>query len=137
MILTKRQCTDIEYHLFNAQEERLELARRQRDIIHGTPVRDEAGVHAGGPSDATGAAVVQLDRELADLDAWVSVVTAVFSHFRGTPKGSLLTARYVERSDIDVVCEQLYIARQTFYDWRNDILIYAALKASEKGIFSI
>lgn len=132
MLLTRAAVREIERHLMEWDNERQILAEREAEIIEHRPA-NETGRRGSMPGDPTGRAAALLEQLDKDRQ-WVDVVTQTFERFKGTPKGTLLEARYVEHGKATSICRQLFISEKTFYDWRMDILMFAALLAMRRGL---
>ena len=76
--------------------------------------------------------------ELAGEDAheWMMVIQEVLDHFEGTGKDRLLRMVYFQDRTEVYVCSELFIERRTFYAWKNEVVLYAAFLAVQRGILA-
>ena len=72
----------------------------------------------------------------ADREEWRRVVSEVEERFRGTEQEALL---YFMRSGrpAEQTAAALHIDRGTYFRWRNEVLLFTAIKAAEAGILSV
>ena len=137
--LTVEQLNEIESHFIYANEERLKVEEIIKDIAEESSYAlDATGVHGTKISDMTADRVTRIEKETRVLRAWGEVVTATFEHFRNDILMlNLLSMLYVERFSPEEIMGRLFISKTTLYEYRKEILRFAAIKAAEKGVFSI
>lgn len=138
MVISKEVCQLIESHFFNHEQEKKELQRRKieiaEEIVH---VLDPTGIRGSGTSDPTFHKTKKIEKETALLQAWVEVVQATIDHFKGTEYEQFIHDVYNERTRYTQAEWKLFMSRRTFYNRREKIILYAAMKACEKNLISI
>lgn len=137
--LTYEQMNEIESHFIYAQEDRLRVAELTADIAEASSYAlDPTGVHGTKISDMTADRVERIEKETRELKGWVQVVIETFKHFeKDVLMINLLSMLYVEKIGAEAVMDKLYISKTSLYEYRKEILRYAALKAVSKGIFEV
>ena len=137
--LTYEQMNEIESHFIYAQEERIRVAELTADIAEASSYAlDPTGVHGTKISDMTADRVERIEKETRELKGWVQVVIETFKHFeKDVLMINLLSMLYVEKIGAEAVMDKLYISKTSLYEYRKEILRYAALKAVSKGIFEV
>ncbi len=138
MVISKEVCRLIESHFYNHEQEKKELQRRKieiaEEIVH-TP--DPTGIRGSGTSDPTFHKAKKIEKETAFLQAWVEVVQATIAHFKGTEYERFIHDVYNERTRYTQAEWKLFMSQKTFYNRREKVILYAALKACEKGLVVI
>ena len=137
--LTYEQMNEIESHFIYAQEDRIRVAELTADIAEASSYAlDPTGVHGTKISDMTADRVERIEKETRELKGWVQVVIETFKHFeKEVLMINLLSMLYVEKIGAEAVMDKLYISKTSLYEYRKEILRYAALKAVSKGIFEV
>ena len=138
MILDRSIIKEIERHFFNWQQERLELEDAAKAVAERSDYGfDASGVRGSEVSDPVLRGVIELDERTRVLKAWTGVVEAVRNKFKGTQYLQLMTMVYAEKASPVKVQNEMFIGESTYYEWKKDILIYAALKACEAGVLRV
>lgn len=137
--LTCEQMNEVETHFILAREERLMVEEiRERIAEAVTYAIEPTGVHGSGTSDITAERASLIEKETRELRLWGDVVTETFAHFqKDVLMLNLLNLLYVERISPEIIMDTLYISKTTMYEYRKEILRYAALKAVSKGIMEV
>lgn len=136
--LSRSIIKEIESHFYNWRSEREELDRLSSQMARGFSLPQNIGLSAEYcaviPSE-TG--ILEMERHIEYLQRWIALVDTVHSKLANTPQLSFITMIYMEKMNEVQVCERLFIERRTFYNWKSDILGYAAMKACEMGLISV
>lgn len=67
-------------------------------------------------------------------EAWLRVVTATWNKYHGTPIGDAMCRRYKLREKWTRTVCWLYIADDTYFRWRREFIMSAALEAAREGL---
>ena len=138
-IIGKDNYRKIEYYLYNYDTVKKEVHEKRQDIIlQGS---QELGQWGGGQSyhnDPTASRAIKLcKKDIVKQEKWLDVVDQVHEHYNGTDKGKLIQMNYIDETPIKDICESLKISRRTFFEWKNEIVTYAALVATQKKLIKI
>lgn len=135
MVISKEVCRLIESHFYNHEQEKKELQRRKieiaEEIVHAL---DATGIRGSMTSDPTFHKARKIEKETALLQAWVEVVQDTIDHFKGTENEQFIHDVYNERTRYTQAEWKLFMSRRTFYNRREKVILYAALKACEKSL---
>ena len=137
--LSYEQLNEVESHFIYAQEERIMLQQMASDIAESSSfVLDPTGVHGTDITDTTSYKASKVERETRELRLWGEVVKETFAHFKNDILMlNLLNMLYIERINSENIMSRLYIGKTTLYEYRKEILRYAALKAVSKGLMEV
>lgn len=137
--LSYQELNEIESHFIFAREERLRVREIEKDIAEESSYTlDPTGIHGTKISDVTAEKAYKIEKETRILRAWGDVVRETFEHFSSDSLMlNLLSMLYVERVGAEKIMDDLFIGKTTLYEYRKEILRYAALKAVAKGIFVV
>jgi len=138
-ILERRIYKKIEYYLYHYFQIRREVEQEKEDIIESGG-RDivEWGGGISYHSDPTASKAVRLTKpEIIEKEKWLKIIEKTIQHFESTEKGRLLQKKYFDELGEKHICEELYIERATYYNWRNEIVLYAALLAAQEGLIKV
>ena len=137
--LTYEQINEIESHFIYAREDRLRVQELTADIAEESSYAiDPTGIHGTKITDATARKAVKVEKETRELRLWGEVVKETFEYFkRDILMLNLLSMLYVERFSPEEIMDRLYIGKTTLYEYRKEILRYAALKAVSKGLIEV
>ena len=137
--LTYEQINEIESHFIYAREDRLRVQELTADIAEESSYAiDPTGIHGTKITDTTARKAAKVEKETKELRLWGNVVTETFEHFkRDILMLNLLSMLYVERFSPEEIMDRLYIGKTTLYEYRKEILRYAALKAVSKGLIEV
>lgn len=67
-------------------------------------------------------------------EAWLRVVKMTWDKYHGTPIGDAMCRRYKLREKWTRTVCQLYIADDTYFRWRREFILSAALFAAKEGL---
>lgn len=137
MVLSRRMISRIEWHFLHASEDADELERLRTEIAEAPRPLDPAGSHGSTPGDPTGRAVVAIEARTAVLECWLQVVADTYRRFRTEPADTLMNFLYAERMTIRRAAKAMHVSAATAYNWRADVLTYAALKGAERGMVRV
>jgi len=138
-VLDRHIYKKIEWYLYNYYNIRREVEQEKEDIIESGG-RDivEWGGGISYHSDPTANKAVKLTRpDLIEKGKWLKVIEGTIQHFEGTEKGRLLQKKYFNQLGEKHICRELHIERATYYNWRNEIVLYAALLAVQEGLLKV
>ncbi|EMT38143.1 Protein of unknown function (DUF1492) [Thermoanaerobacter thermohydrosulfuricus WC1] len=139
VVLERRIYKKIEYYLYHYHQIRREVEQEKQDIIEAGG-RDivEWGGGVSYHSDPTASKAVKLARpDLIEKEKWLKVIEDTIQHFQGTEKGRLLQKKYFDQLGERHICQELHIERATYYNWRNEIVLYTALLAVQEGLIKV
>lgn len=135
-VLDKKNYRKIEYYLYHYFEIRREVEQEKEDIIEAGG-RDivEWGGGISYHSDPTASKAIKLVRpDIVEKEKWLKVIEGTIQHFQGTEKGRLLQKKYFDQLGERHICRELHIERTTYYRWREEIVLYTALLATQYGL---
>ena len=69
--------------------------------------------------------------------AWEGVVSNTYAHFADSPKGELMQLVFKQGRREGQVCEALLLERSTYFSWKREVVLYAAMLALEGGLISL
>ncbi len=129
----------IERYLYSYRElvEGLEIIKS--DIIEGGN-RELTEWGGGTPyvSDPTAIRGVRLCKtNIIEQEHWIRVIEQTMYKYAGTEKGRLMQLKYERELSEREICSELHIERATYYNWRQDIVMYAALVAAQEGLIRV
>ena len=138
MVISKEVCQLIESHFYNHEQEKKELQRRKieiaEEIVHAL---DATGIRGSVTSDPTFHKAKKIEKETALLQAWVEVVQDTIDHFKGTENEKFIHDVYNERTRYTQAECKMFLSQRAYYERRENILYYAALKACQKNLISV
>jgi len=139
MIADHRLAKEIESHFYGYKVECKQLELIKKEIAEESTVPQMDGIRASSSkiSDPTFEKTRKIEKELKKMQAWVHVVKKTIGRFQNTPQSEFITMVYIDRHSINRVCDNLYITRTTYFNWREKILDYALILAVENGIYKI
>lgn len=137
--ISYEQMNEIESHFIYASEDRRRVQELTADIAEASSYALEpTGVHGTKITDMTAEKVIKIEKETRILRLWGDVVKETFEHFRNDVlMVNLFSMLYVERFNPEAIMDKLYIGKTTLYEYRKEILRYAALKAVSKGLIEV
>jgi hypothetical protein len=133
MILDKGLCKKIEYYLYNYQAECEQMELLEEDIIFGVKTGIVEGGRSNTVSSKTENSALKLLEKRKDNE-WIEVVECVLEKFKGTEYGEIIKLTYKEQYRVTKILRILALEKSAYYEKKNDILTYAALKATELGL---
>jgi hypothetical protein len=139
MIIDKEIGKLVESHFYNHQIERIELEKNKAEISEEgmIPLLDRVGSRTNSISDPTMIKAAKIEQRLKNDQLWIDVVTRTAKRFEGTPQGLFFNMVYVEKQPINNVCQNMYICRATYFNWRDEIINYAIAIAAEFGLIKL
>ena len=72
--------------------------------------------------------------DFAEPDRWLEMVSDTWVRYRGTPIGKAMHRRYVLREPWQRTCIKCFISDPTYYAYRQEFLLTAALIASRMNL---
>jgi len=138
-VLERQIYKKIEWHLYNYFNLKREVNEAKEEIINaGGRDLTEWGGGISYHSDPTATRAIKLTRpELVEKEKWLKVIEGTIQHYKGTEKGRLLQKKYFDQLGERHICRELHIERTTYYRWREEIVIYAALLAVQYGLIRL
>ena len=104
-------------------------------------LRSEAVVNAEQSADPTARQAVAGIAELPEAmgykrpEAWLQVVELTWARYNSeTAKGKVMRRRYIRRESAETSCIHEHISAGTYWNWREDFLIYAAIMAARERL---
>jgi hypothetical protein len=70
-------------------------------------------------------------------EEWLGVIGGTYNHFAGSSIPDFMQRRYKDNQDWKQTCAELYIERDTYYKWRDNVVTYAALLAVQHGLIRV
>ena len=131
-VLDRATYRKIEWHLFNYHALLKRISEKRDDALYGAPERAE-GRASGRLSDPTALRGISL----LDGQDWVRVIDSTVSKYTGTEKQRMMILFYFEGKHINAVCCELAIEQATFYRWRTEIVLCAALYAARERLIQV
>ena len=129
-VLNKKQFQFLDRLFFDAPA--LQQAVEELRILKKTDAQDSA--------DPTAKEAVE---QLAEIpfamtyerpEAWLRVVHATWEKYNGTQKGDAMCRRYKLREKWTRTVCYLFIAENTYFNWRREFITSAALFAAKEGL---
>lgn len=68
---------------------------------------------------------------------WIEVLDGTKQRFADSPIAAFMHKRYAEGQDWKQTCTDLYIERDTYYKWRDNVVTYATLLAVQGGLVKV
>lgn len=135
MILEKDIIKKIEYYFYNYEQEYEQLEILTEDIIYGV----QMGFIEGGKSNAISSktensALELMDQKHEEKEKWLKVVEETKARFKDTEYEGVFNLTYKEQYKLPKILRILAMEKSCYYDKRNDIILYAAFKATEKNL---
>ena len=104
-------------------------------------LRSVAVTAAGQSADPTARQAVEYVEDVPEAmgykrpEAWLQVVELTWARYHSeTATGSVMRRRYIRRESAETTCINEHISAGTYWNWREDFLIYAAIAAARKGL---
>ena len=135
--LDRKTYKTIEWHFYHYSEVKQQAETDREEILGAASYAIEAsGVRGTDTSDKTGNIVLRLEESRTNAD-WCAVVEATVARYRDSPLGMLINMIYVEKQGVYRICDKMSIDRSTLYNWKQEIITYAAMKACEKKLVEV
>lgn len=138
-VLERQTYKQVEWYLYNYHAVRWEVQEAKEDIINsGGRNYSEYGGGQSYRSDPTAAKAMRLCKEnILGYERWLKVVESVLKRYDGQPQGDLIQKKYFDELGEVEICQELHIERTTYYRWREEIVLYAAMLAIQEGLIKI
>lgn len=138
MILEKDIIRRIEYYFYNYEQEHEQLEILTEDIIYGVQVGFVDGSRGTAISNKTANSAIELmDKKNVEKEKWIEVVSDTINRFKDTEYEGIFNLTYKEQYRLPKILRVLAMEKSCYYNYRNDIILYAAFKATEKGLIKI
>lgn len=138
MILEKDIIRKIEYYFYNYEQEHEQLEILTEDIIYGVQTGFVEGSRGNAISNKTANSALELmDKKNIEKEQWLDVVSKTINRFKNTEYEGIFNLTYKEQYRLPKILRVLAIEKSCYYDKRNDIILYAAFKATEKGLIIV
>ena len=138
-IIDRKTYKKIEFYFYNYYAIKRELHDRKEDIIEES--RSSIGEWGGGisyHSDPTASKAIKLCKDnIVEEEKWVKVVERVIEKYKGTGKGKLLQKKYFDELGEVHICREIHIERATYFSWRTEIILSAAIYAAQEGLLKV
>ena len=137
MIIDRETYKTIEYYFYNYHKLRAEVMETREDILkHANYELSKTGIHGTTIINPTEQSAIKLEK-LDKTEKWLSVVDKTVERFKGTAMEWLITMCYIEKQSWQNVCMRLNIERATYWNWKAEVIYYAALKASREHLIEV
>ncbi len=70
----------------------------------------------------------------SDPCGWRKPIQDTWNKYKGSRKAEAMARRYSFKEDCPVVCKKMHITYNTFYNWRMEFLISAAMAGIRSGL---
>lgn len=139
MIIDRSIVKQIEYHLYNHEADIESYSELVDSIANCSSYElDPTGIRStGGSHDKVGELAIRIEHKGEKLKKWIDVVNKTKAHFANTSYLELIDMVYNKRYSSMKIQDLLYISESTFFYWKENVILYAALKASEYGLISV
>ena len=104
-------------------------------------LRSEAVANAEQSADPTARQAVVGIAELPEAmgykrpEAWLQVVELTWARYHSeTATGKAMRRRYIRRESPETTCINEHISQGTYWNWREDFLIFSAITAAREGL---
>lgn len=82
------------------------------------------------------------DKEIYTIrrpEDWIAVYDASYNHFQSTDRiiANVMTMRYREKCNYLMISDKLFISKSLVYNYRDNIVVYAALTACQLGLVKV
>lgn len=138
-ILDRETYKKMEYYLYNYFEIKKEVQDHKEDIVNAG--RREIDISGSGRSyhaDTTAMKALKLVApEMQKKEKWLEIIEKTLKQYDGTDKGKLLEKKYFDELGELHICNELYISRATYYNWREEILLYMTLLAVQNKLINV
>jgi RinA family phage transcriptional activator len=138
-LINRKTYKKIEYYLYNYNEIKKEIEQYKEDIaLGGGREYGEVGGGQSYHSDPTAIKAIKLtSKRITEDEKWLKIVEQTIRKFKGTTKGILINLKYGKSYGEVKICRELNIERATYYNWRQEIVTYAAFVAAQEGLIKV
>ncbi len=70
----------------------------------------------------------------ADPDGWRKPINSVWIKYKGSQAAEAMKRNYIFKQRWKTICREMNITQNTFYNWRMDFLISAAIAGIRSGL---
>lgn len=138
MILEKDIIRQIEYYFYNYEQEHEQLEILTEDIIYGVQTGFVDGSRGNAISNKTENSAMELmEKKNVEKERWLDVVKETIEKFKNTEYEGVFNLTYKEQYKLPKILRLLAREKSGYYDMKNEIILYAAFKAVEKGLITI
>ena len=139
MIIPTDVCKKIERYLFSSFEMKEQLQIEIEDATYGVNSKHLGEETGGGMSNGYSsrtedAALKIIDIKESEEAKWCALIDEIIKEFKNTEFEKIIDLTFNKQYRIPKIVRLLSMDRSTYYNKRNDIVIYVALRASEKGL---
>ena len=139
-VLNRHTYKKIEYYFYNYFLLKNEAAEKEEEIIKSQGSSKDIlkldWATNKNKTDITAAKAMRLC-ELQEKEKWLRVIGAVIERYRDTEKLKLIEKKYFEGLSEVQICTELHVERRTYYIWRNEIVLFAAIIAVQEGVLKV
>lgn len=137
--LTYEQLNEVESHFLFAEAEARKVAEITKDIAEESSYSmNPTGVHGTSTSDATAIKASRIEKKTRILKGWGEVVKETREHFKKDPLMSeIFKMLYRDKKPYREIINRLFIGQTSFFEYKKEILRYAAMRAVAKGLMDI
>lgn len=137
-VLNRRTYKKIEYYFYNYFLLMRDVKEKREEIISSQGSSKDVLKFDGATNktDITAAKTMKLC-ELQEKEKWLRVIGAVLERYKNTEKLKLIEKKYFEGLSEVQICTELHIERRTYYIWRNEIVLFAAIIAVQEGVLKV
>lgn len=136
-VLDRHTYKKIEYYFYNYFSLMRDVKEKQEEILSSQgSSKDILKLEANISSQKTEITAVKAIKlcELQEKEKWLCVIESVLKHYKNTEKLKLIEKKYFEELSEVQICTELNIERRTYYVWRNEIVLFAAIIAAQEGL---
>jgi len=133
-IVEKSVFKRVERELYTYHQNLRDQANRRLALLHSTPRPDSIGRsegHVSDPSQVKGVNLAAISE--SEQARWLNVIHDAF-HSLPTDYKMLIKFKYFDKYRNEVVADKLHISRSRFYEWRENIVLYIVLLATQRGL---
>lgn len=138
MVIPRKVFKKIEYHFYHYFDLKHEVEEKEKEIMSLKSGIPKAPHQKGEHNDATLDAVIKLNNpDLEEKRKWVKVIEKTLKKYKGTDKEKLINKKYFKQLGETHICMSIPIGRTTYFEWRKEIVTYAAFVAQKMGLIEI
>lgn len=121
---------------YESENEQLEIATE--DIIFGCKSGYVNGSKCNAITSKTENSALKLIEEKKQQNRkWLEVIEATLDRFIDTEYYDLILYTYKEQYKLPKILRLMALEKSAYYDRKNDVIYYVALKAIEKGLIKV
>lgn len=130
-IINKEMFRKIERELYSYPQKLKIIIEQRSDVLYGTVIPEVSGISGGNIGNQTQSKALKL-AELTD-DKWVKLISDAMTTLPEEYK-ILIQLRYFERKETESAVDQLHISRSLYFAWRENMIYYLMLMATQRGL---